>query len=287
MDNTRIQNQGLSLVELLVAVAVLALAMTGIIGMINIAARYYSYSNKEVELQDELQKTFTIVSSMLVDADKGITALGSDGYVATHTAKKYGIVKNGSNLYIKQFGASETVTAAGCIGDANLLADHVTTFKMDLSHYEEGYVVLALRISYGSRTAYMSKNVYLRNAASGYDNVITKCDIKREAPTEVGGQNQIEFKITQKTGGKWASGTTLTIVARLVPTNVAMSASSLGLAGDVSLISVKYNPATGVATFKAKVSTDWADNTQKSVKIKYPKTATLNTNISYITGIGK
>ena len=63
------KNQGMSLVELLVAVAVLGISMIGIVALMNLATRDYSNSNKEVEVQQELQTTFAMVSNMIVDAN--------------------------------------------------------------------------------------------------------------------------------------------------------------------------------------------------------------------------
>ena len=103
-DGNTIRNQGLSLTELIVAVAVLALAMSGIIGMINIASRYYANSSKEVEVQDQLQKTFTIVSNLMVGANDGVESFsGSSGeklYFFKKYTKKYMVAAKGEEVYV-------------------------------------------------------------------------------------------------------------------------------------------------------------------------------------------
>ena len=43
-------------------------------------------------------------------------------------------------------------------------ADRVETFSLDTSHYDDGYITLAMSVKYGTRTAAMTKNVFMRNA---------------------------------------------------------------------------------------------------------------------------
>lgn len=293
-DCNTIRNQGLSLTELIVAVAVLALAMSGIIGMINIASRYYANSSKEVEVQDQLQKTFTIVSNLMVGANDGMETLsGASGekyYVFKKSSKKYMVASKGDEVYVGSFASTTSNdNMKNAIFDSqNLLVNHVTSFDVSNTHYSDGYVVVSMGIQYGSRVASMTKNVYLRTDTSDYDNIIEKCDITcSKSEEEDSGKNQLTFKVKQTAEDKIAKNTVLTIVVRLVPKAMSLSASSLSLGGDVTMQSVTYNQNLGIAVFKAKLKADWAKNSEKTIKVQYTKGAKLDLKVSYITGIGK
>ena len=293
-DGNTIRNQGLSLTELIVAVAVLALAMSGIIGMINIASRYYANSSKEVEVQDQLQKTFTIVSNLMVGANDGVESFsGSSGekfYVFKKSTKKYMVAARGEEVYVGSFSstAGNDAMKNSIFSSENLLVNHVTSFSINDTHYSQGYLVLSMGIQYGSRVASMTKNVYLRTDTSDYDNIIEKCDITcSKAEEEASGKNQLTFKVKQTAEDKIAKNTVLTIVVRLVPKAMALSSSTVSITGDVTMQSVTYNQNLGVAVFKATLKTDWAKNAEKEIKVQYTKGAKLDLKVSYITGLGK
>ena len=106
-EDKMIRNQGMSLVELLVSVAVLGIAMIGILSLINLSTKYYSNSSKEVEVQSELQTTFAMVSNMLVDANAGVTFTSSSKKaVIANRTKKYVVQLSGTKLYAKAFNAA-------------------------------------------------------------------------------------------------------------------------------------------------------------------------------------
>lgn len=179
MKSLRKSNQGMTLVELLVSVAVLSLLMTGAFALMKQAATYHSNSAREVEIQNQLQTAFTQLSNLMVDATIGIEFDDARGrMLACHEDGFYVAELHGENLYLEQHAYSASAdTIDAKLQEArayiisqnarNLLSDRVATFLVDTSGQDEGYVVLALRCTYHNRTAYMSKNVFLRNSDSG------------------------------------------------------------------------------------------------------------------------
>ncbi len=172
-------NEGLTLVELLVSVAVLSILMAGAFALMRQAAQYHSQSAREVEIQNQLQTAFTQVSDIMVDAHIGIEFDAARGrLIACHNDQFYVLEKRGANLYInlKEYAdSSDTVDAKlqearthiMVVNDRNLLSDRVATFLVDTSGQADGYVVLAMRCTYNNRSAYLSQNVFLRNSDTG------------------------------------------------------------------------------------------------------------------------
>ncbi len=262
MTENRVEkNQGMSLVELLVSVAVLGIAMIGILSLMNASSRYFTHSNREVEVQQELQTTFALVSNMIVDAN-AIDGVKNDSgkVIVTNKTKKYAIQLVGTNLYAKEYAASATVETSLATGDnQNLIAGHVTSFSVNTDHYYDGYVTVAMTSKYGTREASMSKNVFLRNTGKEASDFFGECD------TEVSGSgNAITFTITQNTGNKIASGRKL-----LIRVKVASIANVSGISGSgVGSISYHYNKTTGIITIVASVSSSgWDDKGKVSVTV--------------------
>ena len=165
-DERMVRNQGLSLIELLVAVAILGIAMIGITALMSFSARYFSSSSREVEIQSELQTTFALVSNMVVDANVSIT-YGSGKATISSTDKTYVVELSGTKLYAKSYDPTDSSgISAGPVdspADTNLVADHIVEFSIDVLHKSEGYVTLHLKASYKGREAEMARNVFLRN----------------------------------------------------------------------------------------------------------------------------
>jgi len=243
-----VKNQGMSLMELVVAVAVLGIAMIGIVSLLNLSTRYYSNSNQEVEVQQELQTTFSTVSNMLVDANSYVKydASSQKAQIA-NKEKKYVVQLSGTNLYAKEFLVSEAETSI--TETENLLADKVKSFKIDTTHYDDGYVTMAMSVEYGSRKAAMSKNVFLRNRGKEKKDFLGMCEATVEAQS-----SNTNFKIQQNTESSISAGTEIEIKIKLATVGYVTGVSGTGISSGPTY---SYNKATGVLTVHAKVSPTW------------------------------
>ena len=283
MNTIDARNRGMSLVELLVSVAVLGIAMVGILALINLSTRYYSSSSKEVEVQSELQTTFALVSNMIVDANKGVKFNTTDSVAEiSNKNTKYVVRLNGKNLYARAFNlATETPTLNIAVA-ANLLADHVESFNIDVEHYDDGYVTMSMTVRYGTREAAMTKNVFLRNSEIDAGSFFAECAVEKT-------DSKAEFKITRATGVD-EIGVDTPITRRM---KLSLGASGLGsVAGDkLKDITTHYNNVTGVLTIHAKTNTSWAAEGTLTLVVTKTNSSGENTDITddnvAVVGISK
>ena len=270
------KDQGMSLVELLVSVAVLGIAMIGIIGLMNISSRYYSNSNREVEVQQELQTTFSMVSNMIVDANESVTYDSSAKKAKiVNKSKKYIVQLNGKNLYAKEFNKSDAETDIRT--SENLLADRVESFSLDTSHYDDGYVTLAMKVKYGNREAAMTKNVFMRNAGKETKDFLGQCDVT----VALDGSNKVKYTVKQTTGANIGGNTKMVLKIKLGTSGSLSTVTATG----ISVTSTHYNPVTGVITAYVKTSGPWANN--GTITITASSTTSVNKDESRILSLGK
>ena len=270
-DNCQVKNQGMTLIELLVSVAMLGIAMIGIISLMNLSTKYYSNSSKEVEVQQELQTTFSMVSNMIVDANVGVSfdAANNKATISSKT-KRYVVELSGNKLYAKEFGPTGALTDIKT--SANLLADRVESFSINTSHYDDGYVTMAMKVKYGTREAAMSMNVFLRNSGKEKADFFGQCD------TSVSGS---EFTITQNTGSTISNGTNMVIRLKVATVGSISSVSSAGL----SITSRSFNPVTGELTIHCSKSGAWNDGS--SIVITVTSSSAINADNSRVLSISK
>ncbi len=263
------KNQGMSLVELLVSVAVLGIAMIGILALMNLSTKYYSNSSKEVEVQQELQSTFAMISNMLVDANSYVQ-FNSSSHTAriANKSKKYVVKLDGSKLYAKEYGLADSEDDLASA--ENLLADHIQTFSLDVTHYDDGYVTLAMKSKYGNREAAMSKNVFLRNSGKEKADFLGQCDTSVTAGTP---STKTVYSITNKTDAAVGAGTEMVIKVKLA----SQAGQVTQVAGTgLSNVSYSYNVTTGIVTVHCKVgSGGWAKNATIKITVTGP-TATIS-----------
>ena len=266
-EDKMIRNQGMSLVELLVSVAVLGIAMIGILALINLSTKYYSNSSKEVEVQSELQTTFAMVSNMLVDANAGVTYTSSSKKaVIANRNKKYVVQLSGTKLYAKAFNATDA--ESGIINDNNLLADHVEYFVIDTTHYDDGYVTMGMRVKYGKREASMTKNVFLRNTGADVGDFHADC-VETEEEVTVGTNKAVKYTLVQNTGASIPTNAMITFRFKLAVGNRDINSDSFYvLSGLSSTADIHYNKITGVLTIHVKTNGAWNNGGSVSFRLK-------------------
>lgn len=255
--NEMVKNQGMSLVELLVSVAVLGLAMVGILALMNASARYFSSSNREVEVQQELQTTFAMVSNMISEANSTSKfTWSSDSTIIRGKKYAYAIVKSGSKLYAKEFNLSSQTPTTSITGnnDENLLADHVDSFNIITTNYDDGYVTLSMKVKYGSREAAMTKNIFMRNSGKERVDFLGQCD----ATAAAGSGRVVTFDIKQNTGAPIAANTSGVICVKIAAGNDWTVSKSGVSVTSCTINDVSYNRVSGTVTIYVKSNASWA-----------------------------
>lgn len=71
-ERDRINNKGYSLVELLVAIAILSIVVGAVIGFFMYVTKFYHSGNAESDLQNEAQLTMTQLETLVVNANQGV-----------------------------------------------------------------------------------------------------------------------------------------------------------------------------------------------------------------------
>ena len=172
----RVRNQGLSLVELIVSIAVLSIVTLGVGGLLRLAAQQYSNATKETEVQNLTQSTVASLTSAMEDVALDI--------VYDSSTKTLTIVNNldyikfkltGTTIYYDKHNYTSASTDAEKIAEAtgtgatvgtsidNVLCDHVDSFSVDTTMKANGMVVLNLTVVFKERSKSIIQNVYLRN----------------------------------------------------------------------------------------------------------------------------
>ena len=130
-------HKGLSLVELIVTVAIMALVSAGIATAVVSATRNYSRGNSEVDLQQEVQVITNILNNIVIDSVDASNP--SDTSILNITAS------NGDYYVIKCDGSSLSYTKTSVSGGTSgteTLSTYVTSFSADASKYNTDRTVV-------------------------------------------------------------------------------------------------------------------------------------------------
>lgn len=193
------QNSGFSLVELIIAIAILVIVTGAVCSFIIITSRNYANGNNDISVQQEAQLALNQMSDVIIDATESINYVGydeSDQPVKalkdsefTFTPEKKALIvyntepdhymfywqKSDESLYFSVADADGNFPMPGSASqDYVLLAENVTDFEVDLSQVEERRVVkLTLNFQTGTRKFEMANNITVRNKV-----VINNADIE-------------------------------------------------------------------------------------------------------------
>ena len=189
-------NKGLSLVELIIAFALLALVGVGAAGLMATGSNLFASSTREVDLQTEAQSVINHLNNFIIDAERGITFTeGTDENVLeVYNVDVVHVVtwnKADKALYyhdrtVTYSGSTPTV---GTDSTKELLASNVDNFKVDVSKVAtEQNVVVDIKLVYGDRTYTASQDFSLRN------------DIKANQPLTDYYNDDLVGQINQVTG---------------------------------------------------------------------------------------
>jgi len=171
-------NKGFSLVELIVALAIFAIAGVAVFGFMVNSSRLYQRTNVEVKLQYEQQLAVNQIRDMVVESDRGIY-FADDGTSKTlalyGAAKKEGasvvypvtVVKyvvSEQKMYYgtKSFSLLSDVSYSS-VDTTKLLAENVKEFEVDLSKVKKDKVEFKVTFIVGDKEQTALETVALRN----------------------------------------------------------------------------------------------------------------------------
>lgn len=202
----KLNNRGFTLVELLVAMAILAIVVGAALGFLAHAMGAFNRSSRESNLQNEAQLTMTRLQSMVVNASHGVSVVdprinpdpdavpalaGNDLYVYNREETDAGvgsyktgdyrithIFRSGTKLMYASIQYSLDASGSSSLSLEStpmVLADFVDNFTVDLSQFRQNHSV-GVRVDFRNQDkTYTTENMfYLRNRIS--DNPIGGAD---------------------------------------------------------------------------------------------------------------
>ena len=174
----RRNNKGFSLVELIVALAIFAIAGVAVFGFMVNSSRLYQRTNVEVKLQYEQQLAVNQIRDMVVESDRGIYfdegatektlalcgAAKQEGASTVYPVTVIKYVQNEQKMYygIKNFAALADVKFAD-VETKKLLAENVKEFKVDLKKVKNDKVYFEVTFIVGDKEQTAKETVALRN----------------------------------------------------------------------------------------------------------------------------
>lgn len=142
----KLGNKGLSMVELLCAVAILGLLSTAVSSVMVVSANSYQRGNSETEVQQEAQLVANQISDLLIDSTADVT-YASDVLTIQQGGKGYEVSYNSANhkLYYCQYD----IGAGGAklnTSDNQLMAENLLSFSVNVADFAEtGNVLLKMK----------------------------------------------------------------------------------------------------------------------------------------------
>ena len=172
----RQNNKGFSLVELIVALAIFAIAGVAVFGFMVNSSRLYQRTNVEVKLQYEQQLAVNQIRDMVVESDRGIYfdeasktlalygAAKQEGAATVYPVTVVRYVESEQKMYygIKNFAALADVSFAS-VDTTKLLAENVKEFKVDLTKVKNDKVLFEVTFIVGDKEQTAKETVALRN----------------------------------------------------------------------------------------------------------------------------
>ena len=198
----RKNQKGFTLVELIIAVAILAIVTLAVCGFIVVGSRSYTSANTDILLQQEAQLALNQISDVIIDTTDSITYSVGTGSSLQNVLKdsEYGgeatdkclvvinrtdATSNNDNpsywfywqkdletIYFNELPAVnpsmsyDEIQAELVNADSGraILAEHVTDLNIDISQFEENRVVMiSMTLKNGNREYSTSNNVTVRN----------------------------------------------------------------------------------------------------------------------------
>lgn len=165
MRKLRKDKRGLTLIELVCAMAILSIVTMTISGAMVFASNSYRQGTVDTALQQEVQFTANSIESLIIDATHTVEYSGGV-LTITNTDYTYEIVYNATEKTLR-YTQYETLNPSNVIASNELLAEHVVKFNVDTSNFAVSRnVVLEIALENGDSSFTTNYNITSRNDAN-------------------------------------------------------------------------------------------------------------------------
>ncbi|GEM_PF-1043144 len=183
----KLNNKGLTLMELICAIAILAIVTASIGSVMVVSARSYQRDSDEVSLQQEAQVTANQIADLVIDSTAGVSytcPLGA--YLSEDDARAAGAPAGGDRTlsidgnghrYVVSFKSAENKIyyaeyilnpdgSAAPYDSEQLMAENVNLFAADIRNFSDnGYMELTLGFEKNAKTYAATFTITARNGA--------------------------------------------------------------------------------------------------------------------------
>lgn len=231
----KLNNKGVTLVELVCALAILSCVGAIVVGVMYVSTQSYSRSTLELDVQQEAQFATNLINSYVMDAKEVAFDASSSKLTIKHTAKTYEVVFADSDSDGTKDSLWISDITAG-IGP-QLLAEKVSQFDCDTSRFSTDKALdVALKITSSDKNYESRYSVTARNA----DVTATDLNVSINAPRVVVLEPGQSYTISpcEAVGAPSGSTITWTIVGGATNSSVVSKNISVGLSETASEYSV-------------------------------------------------
>ena len=184
-------NRGLTLVELLVAIVISMVVIGAIWQFMLISTKSYDSQKTITDLQQEVQQTLNHVENLVIDADRAVDyrVEGTKKILEIFSSNKIGKLTWDQDKKTLEY--TETAVAEGIVSETSesaILAEGVESFETDISKVESNKIIkISLGFAKKGKTYEATRNITLRNlvVSSGVISEIYKGDVAPEVATTI------------------------------------------------------------------------------------------------------
>lgn len=168
MQKLRKNKKGLSMIELVCAIAILSIITTTVGGAMVFASNSYRRGTVDTALQQEAQFTANAIESLIIDATSTVEFSGGV-LTIKNTDYTYVITYNSTEKTLR-YTQYDTNDPTIVVATDELLAEHVVKFEVDTKHFATARnVYLEIGLENGESTFVTQYNITSRNDASAGD----------------------------------------------------------------------------------------------------------------------
>lgn len=161
----RKNNEGMSLVELIISMAITAIVLSMIVMIISVASKSFTHTNENVSLQMEAQVAINQISTLVMEASAITVSDKPDGryLLAGNPSPCYGLVLRDNKLYLIQadtIAEVDNIELIEITDEKNLMAEYVESIDIIINNKSAN---ISLLFKLGDTDYSISKKVKLRN----------------------------------------------------------------------------------------------------------------------------